>query len=124
MDEKNQSSASPDLKPDGGLYKNVTVSTRTLGVVIVVGCILMMVLMYLGTRQDGYTVSYNSKGGSDVPSQVYQFQETLSPAEAPTREGYRFTGWYLDEGCTIPAEPSTPVEGEMQLFAGWEPDSE
>lgn len=124
MNERNHSETPTDLQPDGGLYKNLNVSTRTLGIVIIAGCILLCLLMYLGTRKDGYAVSYNSKGGSDVPSQVYQFQDALSLADAPVREGYRFTGWYTDENCTMPADSSLLVEGDMQLFAGWEPETD
>ena len=123
MDDRAKTSLPQETESDGGLYKNVAVSPKTLGYVIVAGCIILCLLMYMGTRKGAYTVTYNSRGGSDVQSQNFSFQEELSLADAPDREGYRFTGWYLDEACAIPAEPNMLVENEMQLYAGWEPES-
>lgn len=38
---------------------------------------------------------------------------------APTREGYTFTGWYLDEDCTQPYSGTT-IEEDTVLYAGWQ----
>ena len=35
----------------------------------------------------------------------------------PTRNGYIFTGWYLDSGCTIPVDGV--VTDNQNLYAGW-----
>lgn len=41
------------------------------------------------------------------------------PAE-PAREGYRFGGWYQDEGCTLPWDfASDRVEGALTLYPRW-----
>lgn len=37
----------------------------------------------------------------------------------PTKEGYKFTGWYMDEACTIPYD-GRPVFEETQFYAGWQ----
>lgn len=37
----------------------------------------------------------------------------------PYREGYVFTGWYLDEGCTRPLDVYAPVTDDMVVYAGW-----
>lgn len=123
MDDRKPAPDSPTFESDGGLYKNVHVSIRTLNVIIVGGCILLCLLMFMGTKNGGYTVTYNSKGGSDVPSQTLKFQETLSLANPPTRDGYRFTGWYLDESCNVPVSEPYIIEGSVELYAGWEQDS-
>ncbi|MDE5602090.1 MAG: InlB B-repeat-containing protein [Clostridia bacterium] len=45
--------------------------------------------------------------------------KTMPPE--PTREGYKFTGWYLDEKCTQKADLNTVVKGDSDLsfYAGW-----
>jgi len=40
----------------------------------------------------------------------------------PVRGGYVFTGWYLDEGCTVPYGWDSLVREDTVLYAGWEPD--
>ena len=39
----------------------------------------------------------------------------------PGRNGYEFTGWYLDRGCTKRASLSIFVKGEedISFYAGW-----
>lgn len=103
-----------------GLYRNVKISVKTLDKIIVVGIGLIVILCLFGVMNNGYTVSFDSRGGSDVPSQTRMYGELLELPEPPTREGYTFTGWYLDENCTRAwnAETDTVYES-MTLYAGW-----
>lgn len=39
---------------------------------------------------------------------------------APTRQGYTFTGWYTDKECTVKADPSITLTGNVTIYAGWE----
>lgn len=112
----------PPVENDGGLYKNVNVSISTLNWVIIGGIVLLLVLIFMGTRNGGYTVTYNSMGGSDVAEQTYQYQEELVYPETPERQGYKFDGWYLDENLNNPADPGMPVEQSMILYARWSPE--
>lgn len=104
---------------DGGLYKNLSVSVKTLSIAIVTGIALIIILMFMGQKDGGYTVSYDSRGGSDVSSQLYQYQDELVLPKEPTREGYTFTGWYVDENATVPLELPVEVEGSSEYYAGW-----
>lgn len=72
----------------------------------------------------GYTVIYDTQGGSSVAaSHPVQGGKLLKPAD-PEREGYRFTGWYTDAACTVAWDFDDPVNADMTLYAGWEPVSE
>ncbi|MDO4664063.1 MAG: InlB B-repeat-containing protein [Erysipelotrichaceae bacterium] len=115
---KNQETEQPEN--DGGLYKNLNISVRSLSIAIIVGIALIAGLMFFGSKNGGYTVSYDSRGGSDVQSQVYQYQEELVLPQEPTREGYTFTGWYLDQEAKVPIELPVLVEGSTQYYAGWQ----
>ena len=65
-------------------------------------------------------ISFNSNGGSSVKRQVVEKNSLALKPLDPTRNGYKFTGWYLDEALTIPFSFSEKVEKNTVLYAGWE----
>lgn len=105
-----------------GLYKNVRISVKTLDKVIIGGIVLIVVLLIFGISNNGYTVTFDSRGGTDVSAQTdVMYGEPLEVPEPPTREGYVFTGWYMDENCVYLWDfSSTQVAQDMTLYAGWE----
>ncbi len=42
---------------------------------------------------------------------------TITPVA--TRQGYEFTGWYLDPNCTNKADSSIVLRGDTTVYAGW-----
>ena len=104
-----------------GLYKNVKISVKTLDMVIIGGIALMILLLIFGITNNGYTVTFDSKGGTDVPAHNQMYGEQLELPEPPTREGYRFTGWYHDPSCFDSWDlQEDKIETDMTLYAGWE----
>ena len=72
-------------------------------------------------RQPGLTITFDSMGGTDVASQDQMYGELLVLPDAPTREGYAYTGWHKDYGCFEPWNPEVDtIQSEMTLYAGWE----
>ena len=66
------------------------------------------------------TVRFESGGGSAVPDQTVQYGERVTEPQEPTREGYRFNGWYVDLDRTRLWDFETDtVQGNMTLYAGW-----
>lgn len=63
-------------------------------------------------------VTFNSMGGSAVDSQTAAGGVVTQPAD-PSKDGFTFTGWYIDEGCTSPFDFSTTVSEPLTLYAGW-----
>ena len=87
----------PEKQPERdfkGIYKNVKISVKTLDIVIVGGILLMIVLVLFSIANNGYVITFDSKGGTDVPSQDAMYADYVIEPEDPTREGYRFIGWY------------------------------
>lgn len=124
MDEQN-----PKKVPESsfrGLYRNVKISVGTLDKIIIAGLAAIVALMLYGVSNNGYTITFDSRGGTDVPIQTdVMYGELLEEPEPPTREGYVFTGWYSDENCTYLWDmDTTQVAQSMTLYAGWEPKSE
>ena len=63
---------------------------------------------YTATWQiNQYTITFDSNGGSAVPSITQDFATAVTAPADPTREGYTFTGWNQDVPTTIPAENVT-----------------
>ena len=120
MDER-----TPEKRPEKdfkGIYKNVKISVKTLDIVIVGGIILMIVLVLFGIANNGYTITFDSKGGTDVAAQTdLMYGDHVAEPPAPTREGYTFGGWYFDENCQYPFDfEGTIVDGSTTLYARWE----
>lgn len=105
-----------------GLYKHVKISVRTLDTIII-GCIVVIVvLLALDLRNPGFTITFDSKGGTDVAAQNQMYGQLLEEPESPTREGYTFTGWYRDFACYEKWDMETDtIQEDMTLYAGWEP---
>ena len=66
-----------------------------------------------------YTVTFNSNGGSLVENQTVAEDGTVSKPADPTNGDFDFDGWYTDASCTTPYDFTTPVTGNLELFAGW-----
>lgn len=67
-----------------------------------------------------FVVSFNSRGGSSVPSQVVDNGGYVAEPAAPVRFGYTFGGWYREEACTTPWAFATDAVTESRtLYAKW-----
>ena len=108
-----------------GLYKDVKVSVRTLDIIILCCIAFIVLLLIFDLQSPGFTVSFDSRGGTDVPAQTRQYGQLLEPPLPPGREGYSFTGWYTDSACfeQWKLEEDT-VEGSLTLYAGWEKEEQ
>lgn len=73
----------------------------------------------LYARPKARTVQFDSNGGSPVASQTVTYNTTATEPDAPTKAGVTFGGWYRDEALTDPFDFSTPVTGNMTLYAKW-----
>lgn len=65
-------------------------------------------------------LTFNSNGGSAVASQYFaeEGQVSVEPT-APTREGYRFDGWYTDGACTTKFSFGASVTVNTTVYAKW-----
>lgn len=70
------------------------------------------------TPDKKYTVTFDSQGGSHVSSQTVKEGTTIS-LPTPTRDGYKFLGWYTEAtgGSKV---TSLTVTKDVTLYAHWE----
>ncbi len=111
----------PKTREFRGLYKYVKIPVKALDIIIIVCIAVIIIVMAIDLRNPGFTISFDSKGGTDVPAQNQMYGQLLDEPEPPTREGYVFTGWYTDYACyDIWDMENDRVEADMTLYAGWE----
>ena len=104
-----------------GLYRHVKISVKTLDKMIIGGILAIILILGYGIANNGYTVTFDSKGGTDVIAQDKMYGDHVDLPEPPTREGYVFTGWYADENCVNVWDMETYiVNDDLTLYAGWE----
>ena len=104
-----------------GLYRHVKISVKALDRIIVACIAVILIVVVFELMNPGLAITFHSKGGTDVPGISQEYGELLEVPMPPTREGYRFTGWYTDEACLEPWDTETrTIETDMTLYAGWE----
>ncbi|CAK7047237.1 MAG: hypothetical protein PEGG_01988 [Paraeggerthella hongkongensis] len=67
----------------------------------------------------GFRVTFDSMGGSFVPSGMAVKDKPIVQPADPSRDGYSFGGWFVDSACTRTWDFETPVDGDMTLYARW-----
>ncbi|WP_338118536.1 InlB B-repeat-containing protein [Paenibacillus qinlingensis] len=77
------------------------------------------ITLYAKWTINSYTVSFNSNGGSAVSSQPVNYSGMSAAPDAPTRQGFVFSGWYSDLAGTNAYVFTTPVTANMTLYAKW-----
>ena len=72
----------------------------------------------------GYHVDYDLNWQNDSSDVVYtefvKHGETATGYANPSREGFKFAGWYVDPDCTTAYDFTQPVTNNMILYAKWE----
>lgn len=64
-----------------------------------------------------YTITFDSQGGSEVPSQTLTEGETVE-LSVPTKEGYTFDGWYTDAEAGVKVDAMVATQ-DVTLYAHW-----
>ena len=104
-----------------GLYRYVKISVKALDRIIIACIAVILIVVALEMRNPGFTITFDSKGGTDVAAQNQMYGELLEVPEPPTREGYNFTGWYTDSTCDVLWLVDTDtIQTDMTLYAGWQ----
>ena len=120
-EERTPKSQEEELPKFRGLYRHVKISVKALDWIIAACVAVIIIVFALEMRDPGFTVTFDSRGGTDVPAQSQMYGKLKEFPEPPTREGYTFTGWYRDPSCDLPwHEENDTVDTDLTLYAGWE----
>lgn len=66
-----------------------------------------------------YTLSFDMAGGTAEADIVLKYGADIALPDSPTKLGYRFTGWYLDQDCQQKFTYSTMPGKDITAFAKW-----
>ncbi|QIM15541.1 hypothetical protein G7067_02530 [Leucobacter insecticola] len=66
-----------------------------------------------------YSVTFNAQNGSAATTAMVADGGLLILPEAPTLAGYSFVGWATTADGATMFDPSTPVTGDLTLYAQW-----
>ena len=65
------------------------------------------ITLYAKWAANTYTIAFDTTGGSEIAPITQDYGTQIPVPEAPTREGYTFTGWDREIPTTMPAENMT-----------------
>ncbi|MCR0200985.1 InlB B-repeat-containing protein [[Clostridium] innocuum] len=73
-----------------------------------------------GYRINTYTVSFNSNGGSVVPSRVVTYGDVVGRPSDPTKANHKFMGWYTSLSFNAAYNFNAAVTSSFTLYARWD----
>jgi len=65
-----------------------------------------------------YTITFDTNGGNEIEDIVQGYNSAVT-LPIPTRTGYTFSSWYLDEELTTLADISVMPDEDVTLYASW-----
>lgn len=71
------------------------------------------------TPKANFTVTFDSKGGNEIPAQQIPNGGKAVVPETPVKEGNTFGGWYKDENCEEVYDFDTVLTSDITLYAKW-----
>lgn len=66
-----------------------------------------------------FTATFDTKGGNNVGNRSFREGTQVKRPNDPYKEGYKFTGWFSDQDCTISFDFNTLIYNDITLYAGW-----
>ena len=67
-----------------------------------------------------YTVTFDTAGGSSIIAQsVQENTPATKPTSDPTKAGYAFDDWYVDDTFSTKWDFTTPITENTTLYAKW-----
>ena len=67
-----------------------------------------------------FTISFDSRGGSEVSSLKVKEGERVTKPTDPTKDDATFVAWYEESSLTHEFDFSTPITKDWTLYAGWQ----
>ena len=86
-------------------------------VTLVIVLILLSLVYLAGCSFTMYNVTFESNGGSNVSNKT-TIGYVARPTE-PTKDGYTFAGWYIDQELTQEFDFNTQIDHDITLYAKW-----
>jgi uncharacterized repeat protein (TIGR02543 family) len=97
---------------------------KLLRILIIILCVCVF-LSGCDTKKHQVTFDLNYEGASGAPvAQTIEDGKLATEPNAPARTGYEFLGWFKSLNDTTPFSFSTPITGDLKLYAKWQESTE
>lgn len=109
-----------------GIYNKTDVPVRILDKLILGAIVLIVVLIIWFAVHGGYTLRFDTGGGSEVAEQRLDYGDLAEEPEEPVRPGYAFCGWETSQDPSLAERwdfSVDQIENDLTLYAVWEPAS-
>lgn len=90
----------------------------TIFLIIFLVSAISLTLVFLGNKK--VTVEFETNGGTIIESIEVKNVKGFKLPESPSKEGFVFSGWYLDEQLTKEYTSLEELKGTIKLYAKWE----
>ncbi len=87
---------------------------------IFVFIITMLIISGCQESTTSYIVQFETNGGTKIENIVVEKNEAMIMPENPTKEGYLFKGWFLDDSFTTEITNPHIVVENITIYALWE----
>lgn len=88
-----------------------------IAVILVIAVVAVLLLFKGCNKGNNYTVKFDTNGGNSINEQVVAKNNKATAPLDPTRDGYKFIGWYVgDEKFDF----NTEITSDMTISARWE----
>jgi uncharacterized repeat protein (TIGR02543 family) len=81
------------------------------------------VTLYAQWQNGNSEVTFVVNGGTPILPQSVDHNSTITEPLPPSRDGYKFFGWYTDIELTQAYDFQTPVTSSMTLYAKWQSEN-
>lgn len=94
--------------------------------VVFIGLIIYAIMFYSREETtETHTISFESNGGTTFDDLTFEKDKPFPMLlKTPTKDGYQFMGWFIDEALTRPLGPSVLnflLQLDLKLYAKWVP---
>ena len=109
-----------NVSPSGlhNIYSYIKINPKTLDYIIIGLIIALVFVLMVSLNNRGFMIEFDSQGGTNIESQKHMYGEKID-IQIPSREGYKFDGWYLDVDCKYKWPDDQEITGSMKLYACW-----
>jgi uncharacterized repeat protein (TIGR02543 family) len=76
-------------------------------------------VFYYSYENHEYTLSFETVGGIEVTSLFFMANEEIVLPDDPTKDGFIFCGWYVDEEKNQYFDSSIMPRSDLKLYADW-----
>ena len=99
----------------------LNMGTNTIYIAITAEDGLTKMYFIVNITREGYTITFNSNGGTVMPESLKTDADgKLSVAiPTPTRNGYRFLAWWTEQDGGVEVDEYTEFEDNTEIWARW-----